>query len=508
MESVNELGSIPRKSRVFIYGTGSAGKSLFAWLLKCRRDILIKGFIDSSYNGSFRGKTIYSLEKFIQRFSSSDYDLILIASGFNKEISEKLDSLNIHSYLIISVPTYLMENLFPLSVFEKFRLFAIRFKSIFFKRKIHLFFGEHGGKFIGNNKYFFLYIKGKIDAPIYWVAEDPSTIDELIDAHIPVLDFKDKNFHSYLYRAAFFYFDNMTWQRSYPWLRFFKAKIIHMSHGVGLKVTEKMLIPNEFMNALSQNEKKRVENKIFKNDLLISTSPFYAENVSAPAYSTPLEHITCSGYPKNDVFYSDIEGELLFSDSTVIHKIDQLKQDNYKIIVYAPTFRDMDSRFHHAPVIDYSLFDQYLRQNRMVLVIKGHTTLSGVRHTHHPESFSNIVFYRNDRDGYPLLKRADLLITDYSSIYMDFLHCQQPVIFFTYDYDEYIAKHRDIQFDYNQMTPGPKAQDYHSLIQWITRILVDREDQFVEARQKIWDLAYTYHDGLSSQRIFQKIKEM
>ena len=60
-------------------------------------------------------------------------------------------------------------------------------------------------------------------------------------------------------------------------------------------------------------------------------------------------------------------------------------------------------------------------------------------------------------DPYPLLKLIDVLITDYSSIYFDFMLTNKPIIFFPYDLEEYLMKSREMYFDYEEFTPGNKV---------------------------------------------------
>lgn len=510
---MNALDTIPASARVYIYGTGSAGRSLWMWLRKCRVDVRVLGFIDSFKDGKLEGKnsvylTVHPFQSFVKRIPKDSYDLILVASGANREIAALLKQNDL-PFKVMAVPSYLMENLLPISSGEKIIAAGIKLISPLFKRRLHLFFGEHGGKFIGNNKYFYLYLKKHSQWPVYWVVEDDDLYRELRAANISVLDFRNKSFIFTLLRASFFYFDNMTWQRKYPWLRYFKARIIHMSHGVGLKMTEKMLIPGDFMERLTDAEEKRLNERIFKNDLLVSTSQFYAENVSAPAYNTPPDKITLDGYPKNDLFYRQIDGAEVFAHTQTLEHVRSFKQRGYKILVYAPTFRDMDNRFKYAGVVDFNRFNHHLNKNRLVLVIKGHTS-TAAKDDQHPRTgtFSNILFYPSHRDGYPLLKESDLLITDYSSIYMDYLHHRKPVLFFVYDYEEYITGHREIQFDYEKMTPGPKARNYEELIHWIAQFLVKENDGFRKFREKVFELAFLYPDGNASDRLFRAIYDI
>ena len=503
---ITDIKEIPNNSSLYIYGTGSAGKSLLAWILKCRKDIKVLGFIDSYKSGKLLEIPIIKFKLFLKKLHPGSYDLILIASAAHKSIEKTLGNKGLSKFNTISVPSYLMSYiLYP----EKKYLFLRSLIHIYGKLKksgIHLFFGEHRGKFIGNNKYFYLYLKNRFKTDVYWVTNDKNLYSELKSEGIDVLDFGTKGFYKYLFRASFFYFDNMNWQRELPWLQFFKTKKIHMSHGVGLKMTEKMQIPEEFLTSLTQMEKQRLEKKIFKNDLLISTSEFYAKNVSYPAYGTPMRDIILSGYPKNDLFYRDMPGENIFSDKSVLKKIDQFIEKKYKIIVYAPTFRDMDINFKYSNLIKFTELNDFLLQNKLILVFKGHTSYneSGLQSL---KKASNILIYDNVKDGYPLLKRSELLITDYSSIFMDYLHHKKPVIFFNYDYEEYMEQHRALQFDYFKMTPGPKAANLSQLKKWILYFLVEKKDEYKKVRDEIFDLAFKYVDGSSSERIYNIIKE-
>ena len=58
---------------------------------------------------------------------------------------------------------------------------------------------------------------------------------------------------------------------------------------------------------------------------------------------------------------------------------------------------------------------------------------------------------------------CDLLITDYSSIFFDFLLLDRPIVFFPYDLEQYLSQDRAMYFDYEIMTPGPKCRTYDEL---------------------------------------------
>ena len=122
-------------------------------------------------------------------------------------------------------------------------------------------------------------------------------------------------------------------------------------------------------------------------------------------------------------------------------------------------------------------------------------------------NIDNIVFYDNHRDIYPLLGLTDCLITDYCSIYFDYLHLNKPIIYFPFDYEKYIREDRELIFDYDEMTPGPKCYDQYTLQSEITKTLLEGEDEYKEERKKMLDKSFKYKDGKSSERIYEYIKD-
>jgi CDP-glycerol glycerophosphotransferase (TagB/SpsB family) len=106
----------------------------------------------------------------------------------------------------------------------------------------------------------------------------------------------------------------------------------------------------------------------------------------------------------------------------------------------------------------------------------------------------------------PLLFYSDILITDYSSIYFDFLLMDRPMIFYNYDYDDYKDK-RDFLFSYEDNTPGPKVQTQGELLVAIEKYLNNPELDS-EIRTKIKNRFHKYPDGKACERTYKLIKEL
>jgi CDP-glycerol glycerophosphotransferase len=77
--------------------------------------------------------------------------------------------------------------------------------------------------------------------------------------------------------------------------------------------------------------------------------------------------------------------------------------------------------------------------------------------------FSN---YEDIRDLYLM---ADLLITDYSSVFFDYANLRRPIVFFTYDIEDYRDHLRGFYFDFEKEAPGPIVRTTDEVIREVRK---------------------------------------
>src|SRR5699024_1507687 len=116
--------------------------------------------------------------------------------------------------------------------------------------------------------------------------------------------------------------------------------------------------------------------------------------------------------------------------------------------------------------------NKFLEENDLIIFIRTH------------QSESNLVSDYGDRvklinddiigDIMDIVNIFDLLITDYSSIYIDYLLTKKPIIFLPYDKDEYLSK-RGLNFEYDEVTPGPKPTNYVDFEKELLALLYDKD---------------------------------
>jgi CDP-glycerol glycerophosphotransferase len=127
-----------------------------------------------------------------------------------------------------------------------------------------------------------------------------------------------------------------------------------------------------------------------------------------------------------------------------------------RIAMYVPTWRDNQHHGTSAYRLDFQL-DLAAAASRLgeeyVLLVRGHHLMDGwVRASGAPGFAIDVTGYPDIND---LLLITDVLITDYSSVMFDFAPTGRPMLFFTYDLDEYRDELRGFYFDFEADAPGP-----------------------------------------------------
>ena len=103
---------------------------------------------------------------------------------------------------------------------------------------------------------------------------------------------------------------------------------------------------------------------------------------------------------------------------------------------------------------------------------------------------------------------SDMMITDYSSVMFDYAILKRPMIFFTYDLDNYKNNLRDFYFDMIEEVPGPICKTNEEMIDFIKNYSEENyESEFGEKYRKYSEKFNTFDDGKASSRIIDLIRK-
>ena len=230
-----------------------------------------------------------------------------------------------------------------------------------------------------------------------------------------------------------------------------KRLIINLWHGVPLKKIA-LLDPN-----LKKTARIYFKKIFSENYTCILTTSHELIPLMARSFAVSEDKIKVWGQPRNDG---------LFQKNDCRKILGQLFPDlpEYtKTVLYAPTFRD----YGQVQLFPFKDFDQkqleaFLEEKNMLLFIRTHVAEQG---SAAPYLGKRIRFLGNEQaeDVTGILNIFDCLITDYSSIYIDYLLTDKPMIFLPYDRQQYLDG-RGMNFDYDDVTPGPKPETFNDFL--------------------------------------------
>ena len=211
------------------------------------------------------------------------------------------------------------------------------------------------------------------------------------------------------------------------------------------------------------------------------------------AFGVEKEKIKILGSPRTDVFFK--KDRIEKSKQEFFEKNPQLK--GKKIILYAPTFRDNDIK-NFKLKLDINYFLKELPEN-YILLIKLHPNISNWENKGHNDK--RIKDFSNHKDINQLMFISDILITDYSSIALEYSLLNKPMIFYAYDYHEYKNDIRGFYYEYENFVPGEVVKNTIELI----KVLKEKNYDYKKIG-KFAKLNHDYHDGKSSRRLLEFIK--
>ena len=269
-----------------------------------------------------------------------------------------------------------------------------------------------------------------------------------------------------------------------------KTKVVQLWHGIPLKKI------GVLDRSFDINQKKKYAANSQCYDMVISCSKTEQMNL-AKCFSINENLVKVTGLPRNDTLFKEKEASLLKRYPFL----------NSKIILHAPTFRDTGKPVDYFPFPDLELerIYQFLEINNAYLLLRGHINEGVIAAL--PETYNNRIISANQdkfEDVMELLKYVDVLITDYSSIYIDFLLLDRPVIFLPYDIDEY-QQYRGFLYDYAAVTPGPKPKTLDSFLEEMGKAL---KGELVVDYNEVKNQFHLYQDDNSSKRVFDEITKL
>ena len=242
-----------------------------------------------------------------------------------------------------------------------------------------------------------------------------------------------------------------------------------------------------------------------KASYTLATSPFWQEIIhqSLP----PKKEILITGLPRNDHLFTPRD--------EVFNKL--RIESSQRLIAWLPTYRksvrgelrqdgNEYENIFEMPHIDPVHLNTVLRTNYATLWIKPHPMASGLtaREWSHIRIVEDHSLCEDNLSLYQLLGASDLLITDISSVLIDFLLVDKPVIHAFPDIDAY-KKSRGFSVEpIEDYFAGAVVSNQEELIAAL-EVELRGEDPHAQKRRALRDLSHTHQDNKATERLLEAI---
>ena len=328
----------------------------------------------------------------------------------------------------------------------------------------------------------------KLNENYRFILDGESLKDYNIYNSIYVIHYSLRSLYYYL-TSKYVFFDNGIYSN-----RYIKSQIsVNVWHGTALK---------KIGNFCSSYNKANYRTSTF----FITYSRFFVKKMSY-AFNIPQKDILVTGEPRNDYFYG--------FNKSILSKILPDSENFLKIIFWMPTYRksnfaesknDGKNYYCGIPLIEDKTihkFNEFLKSNNIVIIYKYHSLQQKNEHINNLSNFKFISsedISKTELPLYSFISQIDGLITDYSSIYINYLSLNKPICFAYDDIKEY-HNTRGFMFDnVEQIMPGYKATSLNNLEEFLSSV-VKGEDMFEAERIKVNRILNSYNDANNSKRI-------
>lgn len=173
-------------------------------------------------------------------------------------------------------------------------------------------------------------------------------------------------------------------------------------------------------------------------------------------------------------------------------------------LVEKNNFKQTDFYKNWNELLNNKKFINYIEKNNYTVLFYPHINMQKYLNDFKIKS-KNIKLVNTKTDIQKVLKESKILITDYSSVYMDFAYMLKPIIYFQFDKEEFRSKqYIEGYFSYEKNGFGPVVEKTDEVVEKIIMFMkgniekeyINRMNNFFEKR-----------DSNNSKRIYQILSD-
>lgn len=375
-------------------------------------------------------------------------------------------------------------------------------------------FGSNAGKFYADNsKYLYEWVlANEPDVEAVWMTKNRRVYDKLRAKGKPVEMVLSREGISTLLRADTGFFTHSTADIA-PDTALVPdtLRLVNLRHGESVKNTQ--LCPS---NPDLVSKRKVAQSRRWRQSgaTIVSTSPFVAD-VQRRCLGVSEDQPVVTGYPRHDPLWT---GNDRGASARLAEHAGFDRERIDKVALYAPTWRQYDpvregecyTEFLPFKDLAYDDLSSLLETQRAALLLRPHPNdLESDRVRRRLAEIerevprASVLGPDDVNDVYEILPAVDVLVTDYSSLYHDYLVLDRPIVLVPYDL-EVFAEEVGFVYDYDERAPGPQTTTWDEFDDRLENAL-SGEDGYGSQRENLRDLLYEHQDGEACRRLMDRL---
>ncbi len=347
-----------------------------------------------------------------------------------------------------------------------------------------------GQKYIDNPKYVYEYLLHNSNYKVCWITSNKEIYKELKAKGYPVALSKSiKGIIKQIRAQAVF---STVQLQEFNTLLINNAIHIDLGHGHPIK--------DPGLKKWS-NHAFRVQSMYLQQNHFygIITSEFAKEKYLDVVPGLNPSHILISDFARNDVF---VDSKLREGKNTIVDRC----KSGYKAIVYMPTHRsDGRNVLNLMDILPLDNIQRLCEKYGYVFIIK--------KHFYHRNEIEDLSMYNrifditneSNIDPQVLLFQADILISDYSACYIDYLLLDRKLCFYQYDSEEFQKNERSLYIPFTILDIAPIAYNKDEFTSKLAILMSSEVDEYKGQRN---NFASTYFANLNHANGCKKVKKI
>lgn len=325
-----------------------------------------------------------------------------------------------------------------------------------------LFTAWFGKKYIDSSRYMFEYCLNNTNFRVFWYASDKNLFLELKNRGIPVVYSRSIR-GLYVHAKSKMLVSSIQFSDYNPYL-LKNCVFFDLGHGFRIKQGgfEQPDATERFRN-YTMMLRKYVK-------YYMADSSGWLNSIATRSFQLSNGQSVFCNKPRTDVLF---DSKLREGKNELVEKL----KAGRKAVVYMPTHRSQgEVRMPMDKLLDLPAIQSICEEYNCVFLIK--------KHFYHRNEVEKLEQYKNifditqeNIDPEVLTFQADIMISDYSAAYIDFLLLDRPIVFYAYDLENFLKNERDMYLKFEDIHAGYKPQTKEELNIALTKVCSDWVDE-------------------------------